>query len=109
MSRCVVGAVLAVVVLLLAGCGEDAQQEAAREEVQAHVASLGEDAGYTAADAHCTKAAGVWFGRRETSSFLCAVPRQRGGCDWFTVAVDRGRAEVTVRLRDSDAGCVLPA
>ena len=107
MSRCVVGALLA---LVLAGCGEDAQQEAAREEVQAHVVALGPESGYTTADTHCTKAAGVWLGgRRETSSFVCAVRREQGGCDWFTVVIDRSRADVDVQLRDTDAGCVLPA
>jgi hypothetical protein len=93
------------VLLALAGCGEDEQQEAAREEVQAHVARL---SGYTE-DAHCTKGAGVWFGRRETSSFVCAVRRDEGGCDWFGVDVDRERRSVRVRLQERDAGCVLPA
>ncbi len=106
MRRCLLGLSL---VLVLAGCGEDPQQEAAREEVQAHVADLDDGAGYFAGDAHCTRGAGVWLGSRETSSFICAVPLEQGGCDWFTVAVDRERRVVDVRLRDRDAGCVLPA
>lgn len=91
-----------------AGCAaEDAQQEAAREEVQAHVHSLGPGSGYDADDVHCTDAAGVWFGEEETDSFICAVRLVAGGCDWFVVHVDRERRRVAVRLAQRDAGCTL--
>lgn len=95
--------------MLLAGCGsEDAQQEAAREEVQAHVRALGSDAGYHAEDVHCTDAASTWFRDVETDAFVCAVRRVVGGCDWFAVDVDRERRLVDVRLEERDAGCTLP-
>jgi hypothetical protein len=93
--------------LVAAGCAsEDAQQEAAREEVQAHVRTLGV-ARYDAADVHCTDAAGVWFGDVETDKFTCAVRRVDGGCDWFDVLVDRERRRVTVTLAQRNAGCSL--
>ena len=94
--------------LVAAGCGaEDAQQEAAREEVQAHVRALGVASGYDAEDVHCTDARGVWFRDEETDEFTCAVRRIEGGCDWFVVHVDRERQRVTVALDERDAGCVL--
>jgi hypothetical protein len=94
--------------LVAAGCGfEDAQQEAAREEVQAHVRALGVHAGYDAEDIHCTGAASTWYREVETNEFTCAVRREEGGCDWFDVRVDRERSEVTVRLGQRDAGCTL--
>lgn len=94
--------------LVAAGCAaEDAQQEAAREEVQAHVRSLGPDSGYDADDVHCTDAAGVWFGEEETGTFICAIRVLDGGCDWFAVHVDRERPRVTVTLAQRDAGCTL--
>ena len=86
---------------------EDPQQEAAREEVQAHVRALGADAGYDADDVHCTGAASPWFRPVETDQFTCAVRREDGGCDWFGVAVDRERSKVLVRLAERDAGCTL--
>jgi hypothetical protein len=94
--------------LVAAGCGfEDAQQEAAREEVQAHVRALGADAGYDADDVHCTGAASTWYREVETNEFTCAVRREDGGCDWFDVGIDRERRKVTVRLAQRDAGCTL--
>jgi len=96
-------------VVLVAGCAtEDAQQEAAREEVQAHVRGLGSEAGYDAETVHCTDAASTWFRDVETDAFLCAVRRMAGGCDWFAVDVDRERRTVDVRLEQRDAGCTLP-
>jgi hypothetical protein len=90
-----------------AGCsGEDVQQEAAREEVQAHVGTLAGSA-YDAEDVHCTDAAGVWFREVETDDYTCAVRRVDGGCDWFAVHVDRGQRRSTVRLVERDAGCTL--
>jgi hypothetical protein len=95
-------------VLVVAGCaGEDAQQEAAREEVQAHVRSLGAGSGYDADDVHCTDAAGIWFREDLTNEFTCAVRRLEGGCDWFDVRVDRERRRATVALARRDAGCTV--
>ena len=94
--------------LVAAGCsGEDLQQEAAREEVQAHLRTLGAGSAYDADDVHCTDAAGVWFGEVETDDFTCAVRRVDRGCDWFTVHVDREHRQSTVRLVERDAGCTL--
>jgi hypothetical protein len=94
-----------MLVLAVAGCsGEDAQQEAAREEVQAHVRPLPE---YDWKDVHCTDAAKIGFAERETNEFTCTVRRVDGGCDWFEVLVDRERRNVTVRLAARDAGCSL--
>ena len=108
--RRVAGVVAGVcVAALLAGCGaEDAQQEAAREETQKHVRGLGPEAGYDAAEVHCTDAASTWFRDVETDVFICAVGRTSGGCDWFVVDVDRERRSVAVRLDTRDAGCTLP-
>jgi hypothetical protein len=93
--------------VLLAGCGEDAQQRAAREEAQAYVHSRPDAAAYDVAEAHCTNSARAgWLKVVETKTFVCAVRRDEGGCDWFRV--DLGRSSTTVRLADRDAGCVLP-
>ena len=101
-------AALAALALVAGGCGlEDPQQEAAREEVQAHVRALGPNSGYDAEDAHCTGAASPWFRPVETDQFTCAVRLKDGGCDWFGVAVDRDRSKVLVRLVERDAGCTL--
>ncbi len=86
---------------------EDAQQEAAREEVQAHVRALGVDSGYDEEGVHCTDAQGVWFREEETDEFTCAVHRIEGGCDWFVVRVDREEQRATVALDERDAGCVI--
>jgi hypothetical protein len=97
------------IAVLLTGCGaEDPQQEAAREEVQSHVRSLGREAGYDSERVHCTDAAAMWLRELETDAFLCAVGRTAGGCDWFAVEVDRERRSVAVRLDARDAGCTLP-
>jgi hypothetical protein len=110
-SRRWIAGMLAVVgiVLLVSGCGaEDPQQEAAREEVQAHVRALGHGAGYDSERVHCTDAAAMWLRELETDAFLCAVGRAAGGCDWFAVEIDRERRSVAVRLDARDAGCTLP-
>jgi hypothetical protein len=108
--RCLAGGLAGVcVAVLLAGCGaEDAQQEAAREEVEEHVRGLGVDAGYEVEKVHCTDAASTWFRDVETDVFICAVGRTSGGCDWFVVDVDRERRSVDVTLDARDAGCTLP-
>jgi hypothetical protein len=98
-----------VCVAVAAGCGvEDAQQQAAREEVQEHVRGLGRESGYDAERVDCTDAAGMWLREVETDVFICAVGRTSGGCDWFVVDVDRERRSVAVRLDARDAGCTLP-
>jgi hypothetical protein len=100
---------LAVAAVVLAGCSsEDAQQEAAREEVQAHVRALGGESGYDAERVHCTDAASELLREVETDLFICAVGLESGGCDWFAVDVDRERGSVDVRLDARDAGCTLP-
>jgi hypothetical protein len=99
---------LTALALVVAGCAsEDAQQEAAREEVQAHVRALGPDSGYEAEDVHCTDAAKIWFREQETDEFTCAVRLVDGGCDWFAVRVDRERRAVAVTLDQREAGCTL--
>jgi len=93
--------------VFLAGCGEDAQQRVAREEAQAYVATRPDAARYEIAESHCTNSARVgWLKIVATKTFVCAVRRTDGGCDWFRV--DLGRSSTTVRLSDPDAGCDLP-
>jgi hypothetical protein len=88
-----------------AGCAaEDAQQEAAREEVEKRVRPLAE---YDADEVHCTDAAKTFFREEVTNEFTCAVRRVEGGCDWFAVLVDREGRRVSVRLTERDAGCSL--
>ena len=107
--RRVAGGLAVTVAVVLSGCGsEDAQQEAAREEVQAHVRALGAESGYDAERVHCTDAAATWLREVETDVFICAVGLESGGCDWFAVEVDRERGSVDVRLDAEDAGCTLP-
>ena len=100
-------AIVFALVIALAGCGEDAQQQAAREETQAYVASLVEAERYDVAESHCTESARTgWFVIVETETFVCSVRRESGGCDWFRV--DVGRSGTKVSLAEPDAGCVLP-
>jgi len=95
------------IVLALAGCGEDAQQQAAREETQAFVSTSATAADYDVAETHCTNSARTAIFRiEETAAFVCAVRRVEGGCDWFRVDVEEQGPRV--RLSDRDAGCVLP-
>jgi hypothetical protein len=99
---------LTALALVAAGCAaQDPQQEAAREEVQAHVRAFGPDAGYDVDDVHCTDAAKIWFREQETDEFTCAVRLVDGGCDWFAVRVDRERRLVAVTLDQRAAGCTL--
>ncbi len=92
---------------VVAGCGEDAQQQVAREEAQAHVASLADAEQYEIGESHCTESARTgWFVIVETETFVCSVRRESGGCDWFRV--DLAREGARVRLAEPDAGCVLP-
>ena len=97
-----------VPLVVLAGCGaEDAQQQSAREEAQAYVTSRPDAVRYDVAEAHCTNSARAgWLKIVETETFVCAVRREEGGCDWFRVEL--GRRGTTVRLAERDAGCVLP-
>jgi hypothetical protein len=101
-------AALTALALLAAGCGtEDAQQEAAREEVQKHVRALPSTGRYDTDDVHCTDAAKTYLREEETNEFTCAVRVAAGGCDWFAVRVDRDRRRVAVALEERDAGCTL--
>jgi len=94
-------------VLALVGCGEDAQQQAAREETQAFVSASASSAEYDVDETHCTESARTALFRiEETAMFVCAVRRIDGGCDWFRLDVEANGARV--RLADHDAGCVLP-
>ena len=95
--------------LVAAGCGvEDAQQEAAREEVQAHVRALGADRRTTPTTSIAPTPPAIWFGEMETNEFTCAVRRVDGGCDWFDVRVDRERrTDDGDGSRERDAGCTL--
>ena len=107
--RRVAGRLAVALVVVLTGCGgEDAQQEAAREEVEAHVRGLGSESGYDPERVHCTDAAATWLREVETDVFICAVGLQSGGCDWFAVDVDREQGSIDVRLDAEDAGCTLP-
>jgi len=92
-------------VALAAGCGEDAQQQLAREAAQAHVRPL---PAYDAEDVHCTESARLgFFKHARTHTFLCAARRREGGCDWLNVELpDSGVARVALFRRDAD--CVLP-
>jgi hypothetical protein len=95
-------------VLLTAGCAaEDAQQEAAREEVQRHVRTIPAASRYDSDDVHCTDAAKTFFREEETNEFTCAARVAEGGCDWFDVRVDREGRRVAVTLAQRDAGCSL--
>jgi hypothetical protein len=99
---------LTALALLAAGCAaEDAQQEAAREEVQLHVRELPTASTYDTDDVHCTDAARTFFREEVTDEFTCAVRVRAGGCDWFAVRVDRDRRRVAVALEQRDAGCTL--
>jgi hypothetical protein len=92
------------VALVAAGCGEDAQQQAARELLQAHLRS---DAAYSG-DAHCTDAAKDGFVvPRRTIGFICAVRVAVGGCDWWRVEL-LSPTKGSFSLYRKDAGCTLP-
>jgi uncharacterized protein YceK len=96
-----------VVTLALTGCGEDVQQQAAREETQAFVRASATAADYDVEETHCTESARTAIFRiEETAMFLCAVRRVDGGCDWFRLDAEGIRERI--RLADRDAGCVLP-
>lgn len=100
-----IGALL--LLLALAGCGEDAQQRLAREEAQRYVAAREGAGDYDVDDTHCTDSARTAVFRIEqTSIFICAVRRSDGGCDWFRVEAAAGGP--AIRLEERDAGCVLP-
>ena len=90
--------------LFVAGCSsEDPAQQFARERVDARAAALG---GYPAERSHCTRTPRPWFVERETSVYLCAVPRGDGDCDWFTARLTQ--LDVKIELTTVRGGCVLP-
>ena len=62
---------------------------------------------YDADDVDCTDAAKTFFREEETNQFTCAVRVAEGGCDWFSVRVDRELRRVAVALEERDAGCTL--
>jgi hypothetical protein len=96
---------LAVLALLAAGCGEDVQQQAARELLQAHLRG---DSRYEG-DAHCTDSAkDVGLVVRRTVDFVCAVRRADGGCDWWRVSLI-GPTSARFAFSREHAGCTLPA
>ena len=98
---------LVVLLAVLAGCGEDAQQQAAREETQAFVEASADAHAYDVAETHCTESARTdLFRIEETDVFVCAVRKVEGGCDWFSI--DVRQEELRIRLADRNAGCVLP-
>ncbi len=100
-----VGALL-VLVLALAGCGEDAQQQGAREATQRYLATSSAAGVYDIAETHCTDSARTFFRVEETQVFICAVLRVEGGCDWFRAEAAVGGPRI--RLMERDAGCTLP-
>jgi hypothetical protein len=89
--------VAAVLVLLAAGCGEDAAQHAARRAVEARVRG---------GDTHCTRTAREYLRVVPTKLYLCLVERGDGACDEYA-AIRHGR-RFEVRLRRRDVDCVLP-
>jgi hypothetical protein len=95
-----------LVVLALAGCGEDAQQQGAREATQRYVAASSAAGVYDVAETRCTDSARTFFRVEETQVFICAVRRVEGGCDWFRAEAAVGGPQI--RLMERDAGCTLP-
>jgi len=88
---------LALLVALLAGCGEDAAQHAARVAVQAHVGG---------ARTHCTQTARQYLKLVPTSLYLCIVDRPDGACDEY--AARRHGRTFEVRLHRRKVDCLLP-
>jgi hypothetical protein len=101
----VVVVALLPLVLLAAGCGEDVQQKAARELLQAHLRA---DPRYDG-DVHCTDAARQAITvQQRTYDFVCAVRLVGGGCDWWRVEL-LSRTRGRFAFSRPDAGCTLPA
>lgn len=97
-------AVLLAVALLASGCEpEDPAQRYVREQVQAHLVTLG---GYDPGRTACTGSPRPWFVERATGVYVCAGHKTDGRCDWFTAGLEG--QYVTVALDRRDAGCVLP-
>jgi hypothetical protein len=98
-----VGSAVLVCLLALAGCtAERPEQQAAREQVEIHIA--GRD-GYDGT-VHCTRNPRPWFVEQEATVFICTARRDDGECDWYRVDVSSGRVRVALdRVR---GGCVLP-
>jgi len=84
------------------GLREDAQQQAAREEMQAFVRALATAAEYDVDETRTESARTAIFRIEETALFVCAVRRLDGGCDWFRLDVEARDARI--RLSDRDAG-----
>ncbi|HEY7207587.1 MAG TPA: hypothetical protein VH416_05050 [Gaiellaceae bacterium] len=85
--------------LLLAGCGEDAGQRAARQAVERHAGG---------ARTRCTQTARFFFTYTKTKAYVCVVDRSGDPlCDQY-MAIRKG-LRFAVRLRRSHVDCVLPA
>ena len=94
-------AVLAAAALLLAGCGEDADQHAARVAVERAVPDAGR--------VHCTRNARIGYVNAiRTSLYVCLVRRSGDSCDAYD-ALRRQGGGFTVRLHRRGVDCVLPA
>ena len=89
--------------LLLTGCGTESPRQAdARVAVQDEIsASL-----YEIPRTRCTHNPSAWFVERETTVFICAAYRRKGGCDWYKATLKNAGWEVLPDERN--AGCVLP-
>jgi hypothetical protein len=92
-----------VLVVAASGCtAERPEQQAARQAVQAHLATA---TGYDD-EIHCTRNPRPWFIERPVNVFICAAERDDGDCDWYRVTARDGK--VVVALEREHAGCVLP-
>ena len=99
----VAGVALLLALLALTGCtAERPEQQAARELVEIHLASL---SGYDGT-VHCTRNPRPWFVGQTTTVFICAARRDDGDCDWFRVSTATDPS--TVQLDRERGGCVLP-
>ena len=95
---------LASLALGASGCGEDVQQQRARETAEAFARS---GTTFVAEEAQCSRAARRgFFVEQETHLFVCAVHRRDGDCAWLDVTVRQGGDDVSVRRTRAD--CVLP-
>jgi hypothetical protein len=93
----------ALLVLVLAGCtAERPEQQAAREQVEIHLATRD---GYDGT-VHCTRNPRPWFVGQDATVFICTARRDDGDCDWYRVDTGSGAWHVT--LEQERGGCVLP-
>ena len=95
-----------MLLVFLAGCAEDSQQQAAREATQDYVGASAAAGIYDVSETHCTDSARTFLRIEETSVFICAVRRVDGNCDWFRVEAAVGAPRI--RLTQRSAGCTLP-